>query len=100
MLNNDLRSHFGEDIINVKLTNNKYRYSARDRFGSIFDKMLNSMLDISKHVGINERDFRESIEEVIGDNPIYDGEYDMYLSVTPSEEPYLETGIKHWWRPR
>ncbi len=124
---NDLEREFGKDVLNRKIgelaEGSECRYSLRDRFGSILDGLLLASLDIAGNVGIDDRQFREAIDQVIGDSRIFDGEYDQYsvagplgplpppdehtwwdnapvVKPPPPEQWTLEKGQKRWWRPR
>jgi hypothetical protein len=105
-LNNDLQYEFGNDILNKKIgegfNEGACKYSLRDRYGSLLDKLLNTSLSIAKSIGVNETDFRNAIDELIGDSKIYNGEYDSYCSCTlPSEESLeLDKGSMRWWKAK
>ncbi len=122
-LANDLEREFANDMLTRKIGEGPYGrdgYSIRDRFGQVIDEMLLASLAIAKNVGIDEHEFREAIDEVIGDSRIFDGQYDRYTHpgplgplespkgtwwdnapvAEPSEELLtLEKGRKRWWKP-
>jgi hypothetical protein len=104
-INNDLEHEFGDDVLTKKIgegfKNGSCKYSLRDRYGVICDRLLNTSLSIAQDLGIDEKEFRLAIDEAVGDSRIYNGEYDTYSAISPSEESLeLEKGIKRWWRPK
>lgn len=104
-MNNDLQDKFGNDILTKKIgegfRDGKYKYSLRDRYGSICDEVLNTSLSIADKLGIEGSEFRKAIDEAIGDSPVYDGEYDSYSAPYPSDELLeLNKGLKRWWKPK
>ncbi len=121
----DLEREFGNDVLTQKigegLLNGRVKYSLRDRFGLILDGLLNTSLEIAHKVGIDAHEFREAIDEVIGDSRVFDGQYDRYTCLGPlgplespkgtwwdnapvvevSEESLtLEKGDKRWWKSK
>ena len=104
-MNIDLEHEFGDDILIKKIgkgfKDGTCKYSLRDRYGYICDRLLNTSLSIAQSLGVEEMEFRLAIDEVVGDSRIYDGEYDSYIASSPSEDLLeLEKGSKRWWKPR
>lgn len=104
-INSDLEHEFGDEILTKKIgegfKDGACKYSLRDRYGAICDRLLNTSLSIAQSLGVDEKKFRLAIDEVVGDSRIYNGEYDTYSAISPSEESLeLEKGFKRWWKPK
>ena len=104
-MTSDMEHEFGCDILTKKIgeaaRDDTIKYSLRDRYGAICDRLLNTSLSVVKSLGVNEREFRMAIDEVVGDSRIYDGEYDTYTSIYASVDTLeLDKGYKRWWKPR
>lgn len=103
-MNSDLEHEFGDDILTKKIGKGgkagTWKYSLRDRYGAICDRLLNTSLSIAQTLGVEEKEFRLAIDKAVGDSRIYDGEYDSYIASSPSEDSLeLEKGSKRWWKP-
>ncbi len=104
-MNNDVEHEFGNDILTKKIgkgfKDGTCQYSLRDRYGAICDRLLCTGLTIAKSLSVDEKEFRQAINEIVGNSRIYDGEYDSYIGLSPSEELMeLNRGSKRWWKPR
>lgn len=104
-LNSDLEYEFGGEILTKKIgegfNNGTCKYSLRDRYGRICDELLNTSFTIAHTLGVKDKEFRNAIDEVVGNSRVYDGEYDSYSSLSPSEESLeIDRGSRRWWKPR
>ena len=104
-MNVDMEHEFGNDILNKKIgegfKGGACRYSLRDRYGAICDKLLSASLTIAKSLRIDENEFRQAIDEIVGNSRIYDGEYVSYIGLSPSADSMeLNRGSKRWWKAR
>ena len=104
-MTSDLEHEFGDDILTKKIgegfMGGQCKYSLRDRYGSICDRLLGISLSIAQSLGVKEREFRMAIDEVVGDSRIYNGEHDTYSAISASEETLeLEKGSKRWWKAK
>jgi len=79
-----LEDEFGNDILTKKIgigfKEGTCKYSLRDRYGDMCDRLLNTCLTIAQSLGFEGNEFGQAINEVVGDSRIYDGEYDRYYS--------------------
>ena len=104
-MTSDLEKQFGEDILTRKIgegfKDGRFKYSLRDRYGAICDRLLNTSLTIAMILGIEDKCFRQAVDEAVGDSRVYNGKYDKYIALTPSEESLeLDRGSERWWKPR
>jgi len=108
----DLEHEFGDDVLTKKIgeeirfAGGQDKFSLRDRYGSICDRLLNTSLSIAQSLGVGGREFRMAIDEVVGDSRIYNGEYDQYIAISihsdvlPDESEFEKRrGLKRWWKP-
>ena len=59
-MSSDLEHEFGDDILTKKIgkgfKNGSYKYSLRDRYGAICDRLLNTSLSIAQTLGVEEKE--------------------------------------------
>ncbi len=101
----DLEHEFGDDVLIRKIgegfLDGRMKYSLRDRFGLILTDLLNTSMELAQNVGIRDREFRQAIDEVIGESRVYDGQYDVWSGLSPSlESMEVDRGHKRWWKPK
>jgi hypothetical protein len=101
-INDDLEFEFGKDIstklIGKTKNDEKFYLSLRDQYGSILTELISDSLSIVKELGLDEKSFRDNLDEIFNNPEFFNGEFRTWQGLSPTVEAMeLDNGIKNWW---